>query len=374
MCLTREVCRVSPKRHDAAKASTNVHIVYLHSDDYARLTGGYVYNGRLVAALSAQVETLTGLSVPVAFPTIDEAGRARLTEAFMQLPADAVLLSDHLHIADLAPQLAARRFRVVSIFHHSRTIEDSVSGRPSDREAERRGFDVCHAVIVTSDATRDYVVAHYGVAPARIVVAVPGLDPAPRSAGPASRSRKLLTLGAVIPRKRQDYLVEVAARLRADGWRWRIVGDLGRDPAYVAALRDRIAAAGLAGRIELAGGIGNDELAHLWSDTALCVAASHYEGYGMAVAEALRRGVPVVTTASGAVATWAGAGVQIVPEGDAAAFAAILDGLLSDPQALRMLGDEAWTFGAALPTWDDTFAGMSGRISQAIGAPQPDFP
>jgi glycosyltransferase involved in cell wall biosynthesis len=350
-----------------------VHIVYLHSDDYARLTGGFVYNSRLVASLRAAA-TLTGLSVPVAFPSIDEASRAHLAAAFAELPPEAVLLSDHLHVADLAPLLRAQQFRIVSVFHHSRTIEDRLNGVPADREAEMLGFDVCDAVIVTSDATRDYVVSHYAVEPSRIIVAVPGLDPAPRSAGPASGSRNLLTLGAVIPRKRQDYLVEVASKLRANGWHWRIVGDLGRDPAYVAALRERIAASGLAGRIDLAGGIGDDELAHLWPDTALCVAASHYEGYGMAVAEALRRGVPVVTTASGAVATWAGAGVRIALDDDAAAFAAILDGLLSEPEALRMLGDEAWAFGAALPTWDDTFAGMAGRISQAIGAPQPDFP
>jgi glycosyltransferase involved in cell wall biosynthesis len=344
-----------------------VNIVYLHSDDYARLTGGFVYNSHLVAALRATA-TLTDLSVPVAFPSIDEPPRARLAAAFAKLPPGAVLLSDHLHVADLAPLLRVQQFRIVSVFHHSRTIEDRLNGMPADREAEFSGFDVCDAVIVTSGATRDYVVSHYAVEPSRIIVAVPGLDPAPRSAGPASGSRNLLTLGAVIPRKRQDYLVEVASKLRVFGWHWRIVGDLGRDPAYVAALRERIAASGLAGRIELAGGIGDAELARLWCDTALCVAASHYEGYGMAVAEALRRGVPVVTTASGAVATWAGAGVRIAPDDDPAGFAAILDGLLDDPQTLRALGNEAWTFGSSLPDWDETFAGIARRISEATGA------
>jgi hypothetical protein len=66
--------------------------------------------------------------------------------------------------------------------------------------------------------------------------------------------------------------------------------------------------------------------------------------------------------------------VRIAPDDDAAAFAAILDGLLAEPAALRVLGEEAWTFGSSLPGWDETLAGMAGRISQAIGVPQPDFP
>lgn len=342
-------------------------IVYLHSEDYARLTGGFVYNSRLVAAFRAAA-ALTDISVPIAFPTIDDPSRARLAAAFAKLPRDAILLSDHLHVADLAPLLHARPFRIAGVFHHSRTIEDRVSGRAADREAEQRGFDLCDAVIVTSDATRDYVVSHCAVEPSRVVVAVPGLDIASRSAGPASGSRNLLTLGAVIPRKRQDYLVDVASKLRADGWRWRIVGDLGRDPDYVARLRAAIAAAGLAGRMELTGGVGGAELDRLWTETALCIAASHHEGYGMAVAEALRRGVPVATTESGAVVTWAGAGVRIAPDDDAAAFATILDGLLSNSDALRRLSDEAWSFGSSLPTWDETFAGIAARISQAIEA------
>jgi len=344
-----------------------VHIIYLHSDDYARLTGGHVYNSRLVAALAAQGVSISDLAVPVAFPSIDAPSRARLAAAFTELSADAILLSDHLHIADLAPQLGSRRLRVVAIFHHSRTIEDSVSGRPADRDAERRGFDVSDAVIVTSQATRDYIIAHYGVAPERIIVAVPGLDPAPRSPGPAAGARSLLTLGAVIPRKRQGWLVEeVAPRLRTSGWHWRLVGDLDRDPGYVARIRTGIAAAGLSGPIELTGGVDDATLDRLWSETALCVAASHYEGYGMAVAEALRRGVPVVTTQSGAVATWAGAGVSFAPADDPSAFAKILDGLLADPSALRRLADEAWAFGSTLPAWDETFAGMAGRMAAAI--------
>jgi glycosyltransferase involved in cell wall biosynthesis len=343
-----------------------VRIVYLGSEDYARLTGGFVYNSRLVAALAGQGAGLTEIIVPVAFPSIDGAGRKRLVAAFADMPAEAVLLSDHLHIADIEPLLRDRRFQVVSVFHHSKTIEDRLNGRLADREAELRGFDVCDAVIATSAATRDYLLTHYPIAPERIFVAIPGHERATRSAGPATGARRILTVGAVIPRKRHDYLVEVAAGLRAAGWRWRFVGDLERDPAYVASLRKRIVEAGLSGMVELTGAVGDAELERLWAESALHVAASHYEGYGMAVAEALRHGVPVVTTESGAVGTWARAGVLIAPSGDVAAFARIVDALFSDPERLQRLCHEAWSFGASLPTWDETFAGMAARLGDAL--------
>ncbi len=358
-CRARSIC-----------GGGRVRIVYLGSDDYARLTGGFVFNSRLVAALARQGAEVTGLSVPVAFPAIPEEGRRLLATHFAGLPADAVLLSDHLHVADVEPLLRGRGFAAVSVFHHSRTIEDRLNGDPPDRAAEMRGFEVSDAVIVTSDATRDYLLSHYAVAPERILVVTPGHEPANRSQGPASGSRRILTLGAVVPRKRQDYLLETASALASSGWHWRFVGDLGRDPAYVARLRQRIAEAGLGDRVELTGAAGGVELERMWGETALYVAASHYEGYGMAVAEALRHGVPVVTTESGAVGTWARAGVLIAPDDDAAAFARTVDALLAGPGALQPLADQAWAFGALLPGWEETFAGIVDRLRAALFGPE----
>ncbi len=344
-------------------------IVCLHSHDYARLTGGYVYNSRLVAALAAQVGDIAELSVAVAFPTIGQADRERILSHVEGLPAGSVLLADHLHIADLQQHLRTRRFRIVSVFHHARATEDHLNGLAADWQAERRSFEVCDVVIATSEATRDQLVSKLGVLPERILVALPGDDAASRSPGPASGARHILTVGAVIPRKRQDYLVEVAAAMRTGDWYWTMAGDLDRDPDYAGRVRAAIRAAGLAGAIELAGGVERAGMEQLWARTALLVAASHHEGYGMAVAEALRRGVPVVTTESGAVATWVEGGVTLASPDDPAGFAAIIDGLLGNPLALRQLSEEAFAFGATLPDWDQTFAGIGQRIAAALVAP-----
>ncbi|MDI6027671.1 glycosyltransferase family 4 protein [Corticibacterium sp. UT-5YL-CI-8] len=342
-------------------------VSYLYSEDYARLTGGWVYNSRLAAELAKQVSGFSELSVPIAFPRIEDDDRARLAKAFADFPDDAVLLSDHLHIADLEPMLRKRRFRVVSIFHHSQAIEDEANGISVDRDPERRGLELCDVVIVTSEATKDYLMRHYRVPSERVLVAIPGNDAATRSAAYSiTTPRTILSVGAVIPRKRYDYLIEAARQLKQRDWQWLIVGDLERHPDYVEALRKQIGDAGLGEAIRLIGAVLDSDLARIWSTASLFVAASHYEGYGMAVAEALCHGVPVVTTSSGAVVTWAHEGVVFAPVEDALAFAADIDALLAEPAGLTELADAAWIFGSALPDWQQTFRDMAGRMEHAL--------
>lgn len=344
-------------------------IVHLRSADYARRSGGWVYNTRLAVALAAQAHTFTEIVAPVAFPSIGAHDAARLAAGFEALPPDAILVTDHLHVAQLIPQLADRRFSLAAVFHHSTTIEDEANGVHPDAGEERRCLAMCDAVIVTSDETAAYIAYHHGVAPSRIVLAAPGNDVVPRASGPSRGSRRILTVGAAVARKRYPYLVGVASRLRSADWHWTIVGDLERDPDHVTALRSAIDGAGLAARIRLAGALEDGALADEWNRSGLYVAASLYEGYGMAVSEALRHGVPVVTTASGAVAGWAGEAVLLAPDDDAAAFAGIIDCVLEDAAGQRRLGDLAFAFGSSLPGWDATFADIAPRIAAAcLGA------
>lgn len=343
-------------------------VVWLRCEDYAEHTGGFVYNNRLAAALAVQAGRFLTLSVPAGFPSIAAPVRARLAAAFAALPPDTFLVGDHLHFADLAPELAQRHFRVAAVFHHARSIEDTVGGRQADRAAEQRGFDACDCILVSSQTTATYVQCQHGVLPQKIVVAIPGDDPVSRSPGPSSATRLLVTVGAVIPRKRHDYLAAVATRLRAPDWQWIIAGDLARDPEWMGKVRAAIDAAGLRERVRLAGAVSGAELESLWQRAGVCVAASHYEGYGMALAEALRRGVPVVTTASGAVGEWARGGVVIAPDDDAETFARALDVLLLDPAVRQRMSDAAWAFGSALPTWAQTFSGIAGRLAEASGS------
>ena len=88
-----------------------------------------------------------------------------------------------------------------------------------------------------------------------------------------------------------------------------------------------------------------------WSVFAL---ASHWEGYGMAVAEALARGLPVAVTAGGALAELAPADASVVsPPGDHVSLGKGLRRVVFDTDLRRQMADAAWRAGQRLPRWDD---------------------
>ena len=91
-----------------------------------------------------------------------------------------------------------------------------------------------------------------------------------------------------------------------------------------------------------------------------------YEGYGMAVAEALAHGLPVVGSATGAIPELLaqGAGL-VVPPGDPGLLAAALLQVL-DPAARAELAEGARHTRDRLPTWEDATDEMANTLRQAL--------
>ena len=190
----------------------------------------------------------------------------------------------------------------------------------------------------------------------RITVAPPGIDPAPVARGSGERPR-LLNVGTVTPRKGHALLIEALAGLRALSWDLVIVGNLDRDAGTANAVRELIGRHGLADRVTLTGELEGEALAAAFDRADIFVSASFYEGYGMAIAEALARGLPVVATSGGATAETvpADAGL-LVPPGDAAALARALQRVLAEPGLRAQFRQGAIRARARLPSWNDTAA------------------
>ena len=181
------------------------------------------------------------------------------------------------------------------LMHHPQVLEGS---RPPDIAAhmdadERAALARMDLVIATSAPTADALVAEYHVPPERIVTAVPGTDRQPASAGSGGPGVEMLSIGSVIPRKRHELIVEALAGLSDLSWRLTIVGNTDRSADHAGLVRRLAAEPGIAGRVRLEGEMGGPDLDALWQAADIYVAASRHEGFGMAVAEALARGVPV---------------------------------------------------------------------------------
>ena len=256
---------------------------------------------------------------------------------------------------EIAAGLAAQH-DLVALVHHPLCLETGLDTAQATALAvsERAALASAMATIVTSARTAASLTELFDVRPETITVALPGTDPAPVARGSGGRQR-MICVGTITPRKGHSVLIEALAGLADLEWEIWLVGSLERDPVTVAALREAIAARSLADRVRLFGEVEPDALAALYHDADLCVSASFYEGYGMALAEALARGLPIVAAAGGAVADTvpADAGL-LVPIQDAHALREALRRFLTEPGLAAALRAGAVRARDELPRWVDT--------------------
>lgn len=324
-------------------------------------TGGTIYDRRLAEGLRARGWRVDWLRLPDGFPFPDAAAVEGTARAFAALPDGALLLVDGLALGVLG-ELAAResrRLRLLGLVHHPLGYEEGLDPATAARliEAERIALRAPRKILCTSRTTARALERDFAVAPERIVVIEPGTDPAPLARGSGGREVRLLAVGSVIPRKRLDRLVRALAGLRALPWRLVIVGALDRSPEATATLRAAVAETGLADRVELWGELVGPALEAAYDAADLFVSASGYEGYGMALAEALACGLPIVAVAGGAVGDWLPReAALLVPPEDEAGLASALARAIGDSELRARLRDGAVAARAKLPRWDEQVA------------------
>jgi glycosyltransferase involved in cell wall biosynthesis len=148
-----------------------------------------------------------------------------------------------------------------------------------------------------------------------------------------AESRTVTYLGWVIPTKGIGELIEAWERVRAPGWRLRIVGPA--EPEYARAL----ARSSAAGSIDFSGELSHDEAMAAVAAAGVFVLPSHTEGFPNVVVEAMMLGRPIVATAVGAVPEMldADAGI-VVPPRDVGALAAAIERVTGDEVLRARLG------------------------------------
>ncbi len=88
----------------------------------------------------------------------------------------------------------------------------------------------------------------------------------------------------------------------------------------------------------------------------------------MALAEAVQRGLAIVTTTGGAAAETVPAGAGLgVPAGDATALSVALGRCLDDAGLRRDLAAAAYAAGRALPSWEVTARIVATSVREAAG-------
>lgn len=331
-------------------------------------SGGYAYDRRILAGLGRRGWSVTVRSLDASFPRPSLAARDHAARELAAIPDGSTVLIDGLALGAMPAQIERERtrLRLIALVHHPLAAETGID-RDTAAElesSERRALAAVRLVVVTSNATAA-TLAGYGVSRDRIAVVEPGTDRAAQARGSRDGLLHLLCVGALIPRKGHQTLARALAMIAEGRWRLTCVGSTQRDPRTVERLLARLRADGLEDRVRLAGEVDESTLAACYDDADVFVLPTFYEGYGMAVAEALAHGLPVISSATGAIAELlAGGAGLLVPPGDPQALAAALLRVL-DPDARARLALGARQARDRLPTWEDAAGKMASVLRPA---------
>lgn len=321
--------------------------------DPETLTGGYVYDKMIVRGLRR-----LGRDVLVHGLSGDYPKPASLSDAealFRDLPDGASVVVDGLAFG-VMPTLAARhgaRLHLIALVHHPLALETGLGREEaaSLQESERAALAHAAQVIVTSPATA-HELAAYGVAAESITVVRPGTAPAALATGTKSDAPNMLTVASLTPRKGHADLFEALAPLLALPWQLSCVGGEGYAPAHAARLRSLVKKLNLGEKIIFEGEARQSRLEFHYASADIFVMPSHYEGYGMVLAEATARGLPIIATNAGAVPEEFPHAAR-VDVGDVAGLSDMLHRVLTDAAWRGSLAAKAREARQTLPDWAD---------------------
>jgi glycosyltransferase involved in cell wall biosynthesis len=244
-------------------------------------------------------------------------------------PGTTLLVSDQRGLILGAP--AARLARIPVVWHLHSAEQSSL--------LRRAGAALAAAVVAPSHRTAARVDGGRARVVPDGVAARPPAPPAAPDAPPA-----VLSVGRLHPDKDLATLLHAAARLRCDrpDLEVTIVGaEQEGHEEYARSLRAQVAALGIGDTVSFTGA-RDDPLAGV-GDRTVYVQSSVRETFGLALAEAMAAGLPVVATATDGTAELVADGRTglVVDPGDPAALAAAVDRLLGDPELARSLGTAA---------------------------------
>ena len=311
-------------------------IAWLLYGSLEQRTGGTIYDRIVIDGLRAR-----GLAIEVLDP--------RAPGLLRTLLRASVIVGDelcHPEIAFAFPRLShATRILLV---HHLTCWEGART-----RTTEARALRAADLVVTTSEATRARLVSE-GYR-RRIEVVKPGADRLTRIAGAPCDATRFLFVGTVSQRKRVRELIGALP----PNTTLRVVGSMTREKRYAESVRALASPA-----VAFLGELDEAELAEELASADALVMPSSLEGYGIAAAEAIHAGVPVIA------ARTPGLEEALSPALDATMFvdvarepAALAQALhdFSTDHALRTRLRAAATR-ATLPTWAQAVDGFMKHV------------
>ena len=339
------------------------------------ISGGYLYDRRLVASLRSRGDDVQVISLPWRHYA------AHLADNLLvRLPPGLdILIQDELnHPSLLRANAGTHPYPVVSLVHNLRSAEPRPAWQNGIyRLIEARYLRSVDGFIFNSMTTRAAVHSVAGGGRPDLV-AYPPTDQRGLQvfSGPTLR---VLFLGNLIPLKGLHSLLAALSQLNKDAWQLDVVGSFTRDPAYAQKVKQQASTLGLSKRVHFHGELDKDPLMERLRQAQVLALPSSYEGFGIAYLEGMAFGLPAIATIAGAAGEIITEGVNgyLIPPDDPPALAACLRSLTADHGLLARMSLNALERYHAQPAWEQTadrirsflleLAGPGGTRSAAAG-------
>ena len=331
------------------------------------ISGGYLYDRKLVAFLRAAGDEVTIISQ--ADGTYREKMRQNdSAETLHQLttaPFD-VLIQDELNHPSLFRLNHKLRkqvdYPIVSIVHHLLCNEKrSAVMNFAYRQVESAYLNSVDGFIFNSQTTKESVLPLLS-APKPHVVALPSgdrfnmgrLNGAVKRVSAETDPLKVLFVGNIIARKGLHILLDSLDLLPAKNWELDVVGSSDIESAYAREIIDRLDAP----NITFHGALSNNRLAFCYAAADVLAVPSSYEGYGIVYMEGMGFGLPAIATNSGAAQEMIKSGTNgyLIRPGDAADLAHYLRRLYGNRRLLRAMSLAASNSFHTHPSWQDSLS------------------
>ncbi|MGZ0079483.1 glycosyltransferase family 4 protein [Methylomonas sp. YC3] len=362
-----------------------MHIGLLVVGDMNSVSGGYLYNRKLVSYLQSQGDQVSIISLPPHnyWRLLAENITGDLLEKIAAAKPDILIQDAMVHPAvfNLNRRISSQlHIPLIALVHLLVSIDQAPwYSRWLYRIIESRYLQAVNGIIANSRTTLSQIRQLLAGELPPHCIAVPAgdnfagvnidhtavlnraLEPGPL---------RILLVGNVIRRKGLHVLLKALNQLPAPDYLLSVVGRLDMEPGYVAEIKTLIRDAGLTQSVPLLGPMQGEALADLYRQHHLLVMPSAYESYGIVYVEAQQVGLPVIGATAGAA--WeiirdGENGYLIEPEGHVA-LGNLLQTLHHDRQLLARLGANALQFYADHPKWETSCAGIRAFLSgQVIG-------
>lgn len=335
------------------------HLYFAYPGDLTAPTGGYGYDREIIAGLRQSGWLVHLITLGEGFPFPDQSVRETAQQALLRIPAGATVVIDGLAFGVLAETAATMQHThaMIALVHHPLALESGLDDLQISHltACERTALAYAKRVIVTSPATARLLTAHYDVLANRIDVICPGTAKATPARGSQDGVVHLLSVGSLIERKGFDILIAALATMTDTPWHLTIAGDCQRDSVVARTIESDISRLNLNARVSRLGAVSASTLAQLYDESDVFVLASRLEGYGMAYAEAIAHGLPVIGTTAGAIPDTVPAECGLlVPPDDVFALSLALRRLIQHPAERQRLARGARQVARYLPTWADS--------------------